>query len=92
MRSSRAICASRTAVLSISRTSISSYLGGWYLFTPTITSSPRSIRAWRRVAHSSMRSLGMPWRIALIMPPSSSISFRTLRASAATLRVSDSMK
>ena len=36
-----------------------------YLFTPTITSSPRSMRAWRRVAHSSMRSFGMPASIAL---------------------------
>jgi hypothetical protein len=45
-----------------------------YLLTPTMTSSPRSMRAWRRAAASSMRSLGMPASTALVMPPSASTS------------------
>jgi hypothetical protein len=38
-------CSWRTAALSISNTSICSLCGNWYLFTPTITSSPESMRA-----------------------------------------------
>jgi hypothetical protein len=58
----------------MSRTSRSTASGGGYLFTPTITSSPLSIRAWRRVAASSIRSFGMPATIALVIPPSFSTS------------------
>ena len=39
-----------------------------------MTSSPRSTRAWRRAAASSMRSLGMPASTALVMPPIASTS------------------
>jgi len=92
MRSSPATCARRTDSLSMSSTSSSSSRPGRYLLTPTITSSPRSTRAWRRAAHSSIRSFGMPSWIARVMPPSASTSPITRRASAATLAVSDSMK
>ncbi len=58
----------------MSSTSTSSGFSTLYLLTPTTTSSPRSIRAWRPAADSSMRSLGMPDSTALVMPPSSSTS------------------
>ena len=58
----------------MSRTSIGSSFASRYLFTPTTTSSPVSIRAWRPVAASSMRSFGMPASIAFVMPPSASTS------------------
>ena len=62
----------------------------WNLLTPTMTSSPRSMRACRRAAASSMRSLGMPASTALVMPPSASTSSISLRASAIRLAVSAS--
>ena len=89
-RSSRAICWRRTSVLSIDSTSTCSGFVGWYLLTPTMTSSPRSTRAWRRAADSSMRSLGMPEATALVMPPSSSTSSMRAQASVASLSVSAS--
>ena len=59
----------------------------WNLLTPTTTSSPRSMRAWRRADASSMRSLGMPASTALVMPPNASTSSMSLRASAIRLEV-----
>ena len=64
----------RTALLSMSRSSTRRRLARRYLLTPTIVSSPRSMRAWRRAAASSMRSLGMPLSTALVMPPIASTS------------------
>ena len=61
-----------------------------YLLTPTTTSSPRSTRAWRRAADSSMRSFGMPDSTALVMPPSSSTSSMSAQALSARSSVSDS--
>ena len=59
----------------MSRTSTSALaVAPRYLLTPTMTSSPRSMRAWRRAAASSMRSLGMPASTALVMPPIASTS------------------
>ncbi len=72
--SSRAICCSRTFVLSMSSTSTWSGFSGRYLFTPTIASSPRSTAAWRRAADSSMRSFGRPDATAFVIPPSPSTS------------------
>ena len=80
-RSRRATWASRTAVLSMSSTSTSGSSSSWYLFTPTITSSPRSMRACFRAAASSIRSLGMPDSTAFVMPPRASTSSISLRAS-----------
>ena len=57
---------------------------GRYLLTPTMTSSPRSTRAWRRAAASSMRSFGMPDSTALVMPPSASTSSMSAHASSAS--------
>jgi len=64
----------RTAVLSIASTSIGVSSFKRNLLTPTMTSEPESIMAWRRAAASSMRSLGMPLLTALAMPPSCSTS------------------
>ena len=61
-----------------------------YLLTPTTTSSPRSMRAWRRAADSSMRSLGMPDSTALVMPPSASTSSMSAQALSARSSVSAS--
>src|ERR1700730_9107423 len=73
-RSRRSSCAVRTAPLSTSRSSTDAASLDWYLLTPTMVSSPRSIRAWRRAAASSMRSLGIPASTALVMPPIASTS------------------
>ena len=89
-RSRRAICWRRTSVLSIDSTSTWSGSAGWYLLTPTMTSSPRSTAAWRRAADSSMRSLGIPEATALVMPPSSSTSWISAHASSASAWVSAS--
>ena len=88
--SSRAICCRRTSLLSMSRTSIGDSSASRYLFTPTIVSSPRSTRAWRRAAASSMRSFGMPDSTALVMPPSCSTSSMSFHASSASEWVSAS--
>ena len=89
----RSICASRTFSLSIERTSNSSSdpSGRVYLLTPTMTSSPRSIRACLLVADSSMRSFGRPASIALAIPPSFSTSAINSRARSASSLVSDSI-
>ena len=89
----RSICASRTFSLSIERTSKSSSTpsGRLYLLTPTITSSPRSIRACLFVADSSIRSFGSPASIALAMPPSFSTSAINSRARSVSSLVSDSI-
>ncbi len=50
------------------------------------------MRAWRRAAASSMRSLGMPDSTALVMPPSSSTSVMIDQARSARSSVRDSMK
>ncbi|MNT66312.1 hypothetical protein D3C72_2043700 [compost metagenome] len=70
----RLICEVRTAVLSMSRMSIGSSFSSRNLLTPTITSSPLSTAAWRRVAASSIRRLGRPSSTALVMPPMASTS------------------
>jgi hypothetical protein len=59
-RARRVICALRTALLSISRMSIGSSLSSLYLLTPTMTSSPLSTAACRRVAASSISRFGSP--------------------------------
>ena len=55
-----------------------------------MTSSPRSTRAWRRAAASSMRSFGIPAATAFVIPPSASTSSMSERADAARLAVRDS--
>jgi len=69
----RAICSSRT-VLGTSRISMGASSFTRYLLTPTMTSLPWSMRAWRRAADSSMRSFGMPVSMARAIPPRASIS------------------
>ena len=81
--SRRATCCSRTLVLSMSSTSTWSGSAERYLLTPTMTSSPRSTRACRRAAASSMRSFGMPESTALVMPPSASTSSMIAQARSA---------
>lgn len=63
-----------TALLSMARTSIGSFLGGLYLLTPTITSAPESMWAWRLAADSSILRLGIPCATALAIPPRASTS------------------
>ena len=57
------------------------------MFTPTITSSPRSIAACRRAADSSILSFGMPDATAFVMPPSASTSSTSAHAFAASSAV-----
>ena len=64
----------RTAELSTFSTSICSSASSRYLLTPTTVWRPESMRAWVRAAASSMRSLGMPASMALVMPPAASTS------------------
>ena len=71
-RMMRAICASRTLLLSTSSVSSRSSFASRYLLTPTITSSPRSTRACRAAAAVSIIALGQPAATALAMPPSAS--------------------
>ena len=87
----RLICESRTATLSTCRMSRSASSFNWYLLTPTITSSPRSIRACLRAADSSMRNFGRPSSMALAMPPFSSISSIKVQALSANCWVNDSI-
>src|SRR6266516_2959163 len=76
----------------IARMSMGGSEASWNLLTPTITSSPRSMRAWRRAAVSSMRSLGMPASSAFVMPPIASTSSMMPSAFWASAWVRDSMK
>lgn len=79
------ICFCLTLVLSMRRTSkLDSSCLSLYLLTPTMTSAPESILAYRRAADSSMRSLGIPETMALVMPPISSTSLMIARASSAS--------
>jgi hypothetical protein len=88
---SRLICASRTAVLSIWRIASGSSSASLYLLTPTITSSPRSMRACFSAAHASMRSFAQPDCTALVMPPIFSTSAMISQALAAMSCVSFSI-
>mmetsp|Transcript_13725 Transcript_13725/g.30267 ORF Transcript_13725/g.30267 Transcript_13725/m.30267 type:complete len:278 (-) Transcript_13725:1382-2215(-) len=67
------ICARSTAVLSILNTSMG-FCSVMYLFTPTTTSLPASMRACFLVAASSIRNFAMPLSMAFVMPPSPSTS------------------
>ena len=71
---SLAICSARTAELSTLSTSMSSAVSGRNTLTPTTGWRPESMRAWVRAAASSMRSLGSPASIALVIPPARSTS------------------
>ena len=78
------ICDFLTEALSTSRISMGSSLSSLYLLIPTITSFPASILACFLAAASSIRILGIPVSIALVIPPSSStssISFHAFCAS-----------
>ena len=87
----RASCPLNTAALSISRISTLSSLSEAYLLTPTITSSPLSIKACFLAAASSILSLGMPVSIACAMPPRSSTSSISDHARSAMELVRDSI-
>jgi hypothetical protein len=71
---SRFACACRTTELSTLRTFIASCLSRTYLFNPTMTWAPESIRACVRAEASWIRFLGKPSSIALAMPPACSHS------------------
>ena len=73
------------------RTSTSAFSAEAYLFTPTTTCAPLSIRACNRAALSSMRCLGSPCSMAFVMPPSASISLMVSRAAASISLVRASM-
>jgi hypothetical protein len=75
----------------MSSASIGSSFASRYLFTPTITSSPPSMRACLRAAHSSIRALAQPDSTAFVIPPIASISARIARALSAISWVSDSI-
>ena len=63
-----------------------------YLLTPTMTSSPRSMRACFSAAHCSMRSLAQPVSTALVMPPIASTSSMIAHALSAMSCVSFSIR
>mmetsp|Transcript_146416 Transcript_146416/g.355380 ORF Transcript_146416/g.355380 Transcript_146416/m.355380 type:complete len:266 (-) Transcript_146416:127-924(-) len=86
------ICASRTALLSMERTSTSSSCSRRYLFTPTITSCVESMRPCFMAAASSMRSLAAPDSMNAAMPPASVTSSMRAMASLHSSSVSDSMR
>ena len=79
-----------TLVLSISKISISSSSSIWYSFTPTIISLPASILACFLAAASSILSFGIPFSMALAIPPNSSTSSISFHAFSAILLVKDS--
>jgi len=87
----RLSCDSRTAVLSISRISTGGSFSSWYLLTPTMTSSPRSMRACFSAAHASILSFAQPDWTALVMPPIASISSMIAHALSAMSWVSFSI-
>ena len=63
-----------------------------YLLTPTMTSSPRSMRACFSAAHSSIRSFAQPLSTALVMPPIASTSSMIAHALSAMSCVSFSIR
>ena len=75
----------------MSRISIASSLASLYLFTPTMTSLPESMRACLSAAHSSTFIFAQPLSTAFVMPPIASISSIRLQALSAMSWVSFSI-
>ena len=88
---SRATWLSRTAWLSMSSVSIGASSSSLYLLTPTMTSSPESIRACFSAALASIFSLAHPLCTAFVMPPIASISSMIFQAASAICWVSASI-
>ena len=79
-------------MLSISRISTGSSWSRRYLFTPTMTSLPESIRACFSAAHCSIFSLAQPDSTARVMPPMASTSSMIAQALSAMSCVSFSIR
>jgi hypothetical protein len=75
----------------MSRMSIASSLASLYLFTPTITSLPESMRACLSAAQPSIFILAQPDSTACVMPPMLSTSSMIFQASSTRSCVSFSI-
>jgi len=87
----RRIWLSRTAWSSMSREAIGCPSATRYLFTPTITSAPVSMRACFCAALASIRNFAQPLSTARVMPPWASTSPMIFHAAAAMSWVSFSI-